>query len=459
MELVNPDTIFGLITPPGKGAVAVVRISGPKTLSILRVIALRYDDIISSPRLQVYTPVRGDEGILDYTLVTYFEENRSYTGEPSAEISLHASSFIIKSFLDNLVKLGARQSRAGEFTERAYLNGKLDLAQAEAVCDLINSETKAQAKASREQLEGRLSHAIDKLGEPLRDLLSEIEANIDFPEEEIDPKKPNEWVGILSKVSGELTTYIRSYEIGKILHDGALIVLAGVPNAGKSSLMNALLNEERAIVTSVPGTTRDSIEERIEIEGFLCRLVDTAGLASHDNAGRQIDEVEKIGIERSFNLIKKADLVLYLYDKTQNAESQISEFLKVKESNDNIIIVKTKADLVGSSVLHELSEYESIEISAKDSSSVDLLTTFIGQNFLKDRDNFPVIFTNQRHKDCLINALEGLNKSISSIKEQAHFELISFEIRAVLNTLSEIIGNTDTEDILGRIFSKFCIGK
>jgi len=448
----SDETIFALATPSGSGAIAVVRISGGRVRELSPKIIKQHSKRI--PRVQVYSAILADQEIIDYGLATFFEKDKSYTGEDSLEISLHCSQAVLKAFFSSLRKLSLREAAPGEFSKRAYLNGKLDLIQAEAVLDLIQAETLAQASAARLQLEGKLSKSVDDLAEPLRDLLAEIEANIDFPEEDINPSQVDEWKKQLVLVNHKLNEYVDSFTYGRILREGALIVLAGIPNAGKSSLMNALLRDERVIVTDIPGTTRDSIEERIELAGILCRLVDTAGITEDRSAGRAIDLVETIGIKKSRELIKKADLVLFLYDRTQNIDLQDQLLAELDQEGVNLQIIYTKEDLV-----KEQQDKKLLTFSTKDPASLrkleEELTTLVQQT----KTNGSVVFTNERHKNCLVSCQGKILKTLGGIDNSLPMELISFEIRDALSSLSEIVGNTDVENILGRIFSKFCIGK
>ena len=453
----NQDTIFALSTPSGSGALAIVRISGPRVLEISKSIVQKSEKLIRSPREQVYSAITIDGEVIDYALSTYFEEERSFTGEHSLELTVHCSRAILRALFQGLMGLNLRQATPGEFSKRAYLNGKLDLAQAEAVLDLINSETLSQVKAARSQLEGNLSKAVDELGEPLRDLLAEIEANIDFPEEDIEPSKSEEWGEVLDLVYRKLDQYISSFSFGKIIREGALIVLAGVPNAGKSSLMNAFLRDERVIVTNVPGTTRDAIEERIELDGILCRLVDTAGLAEDGDGGRVLDSPELLGIEKSKKYIKDADLVVFLFDRGQDPFEQKELLSKIKSLGKKVLLVYSKSDLFKVQPINN--DPVGINYSVSDAESLVELEKGISERLNSLDLGSDIIFTNERHRDCLLKAKNGVFCAKNGIIDGIPIDLVSFEVRAALASLSEIIGVTEIENILGRIFSKFCIGK
>jgi tRNA modification GTPase len=452
-EIENSDTIFALSTPSGKGAIALVRLSGPKIREISKNLIQQSEKLLKNPRMQIYSAILADSNVVDYGLATYFEKDKSYTGEESLEISLHCSNAILKTIFREFRRLELRQAEAGEFSKRAYLNGKLDLVQAEAVLDLINSETEAQSRAARFQLEGKLSKAVNDLGEPLRDLLAEIEANIDFPDEDISPAKSDEWLSVLENVKTVLTEYIKSFSFGKILREGALVVLAGIPNAGKSSLMNTILRDDRVIVTDIAGTTRDAIEEKVDFGGILCRLVDTAGIA--DGEEREIDKVEVLGIKKSKKLISDADLVIFLIDRGQEMTSQLNLLKEIHTQGKETVVVFSKNDLYS----NLKSEISGIDFSVEDKTSLIKLEEKILEKLNSSNTNSQILFTNERQRDCLVKAEEGILKSIQSIKDDLPIEITSFELREALSSLTEIVGSTDIENILGRIFSKFCIGK
>lgn len=450
------STIGALSTPQGLGAIAIVRLSGPEVKEFTLKICKKAELVLSSPRLQVYTPIYGPSGVLDYSLVTYFKGPDSYTGEDSLEVSLHASPYIVKEFLRFIYSLGVVPASPGEFTRRAYENGKLDLLQAEAVADLIHSESEAQARVARSQLEGKLSGVIDDLGEPLRNTLAEIEAYIDFPDEDINPDTSEAWKRSLSSSLLTLNKYIDSYSSGKLFREGISVTLCGVPNAGKSSLMNQLLKEDRAIVSATPGTTRDYIEEKIIIDGILVKLIDTAGLG--DNT-RVLDEPEQIGMQKSRKRIVSSDLVLFLVDPTSNLEPQKDLFKDLNLDIKKTLVLVNKLDLgKPSSDLGFISNFKKLEISASTGLGVDELKEEI-LKLIDFKDASQTLITTERQRDAFLQGREALDKAIKAIDANTPSEYVAFEVRDCLNAMTEIIGVSSTEDILGRIFSKFCIGK
>ncbi|HMO17732.1 MAG TPA: tRNA uridine-5-carboxymethylaminomethyl(34) synthesis GTPase MnmE [Oligoflexia bacterium] len=470
-------TIIALGTPPGKGAIAVLRISGSKTSSFIINTCKRSSKILTSPRSQVYTELGlfseestliSSNEIIDHVLACFFPSPNSFTGEDVLELSVHGSSLIIKEILNLALSLGIKLAEPGEFTKRAFLNGKMDLLQAEAVADIISAESKSQARIAREQLEGKLSRSIELLREPLLDLLAEIEAFIDFPEEDISPETEEGWIKRINEVEERIIQYLSSFTQGRILREGASLVLAGVPNAGKSSLMNRLLGEERAIVTSLPGTTRDRIEERVEIEGILVRLSDTAGIVS-GSFNRKIDLPEQLGIEKSWSSIASADIVLFLFDPGADYKSQSELLRDIKSSNDRIILLVTKIDINSDypDILKEFADFEIIGISSKTGEGIgDLrkriynsLTAFNGSSASKEGHVESALITSERHYQQLKELQSSVQSARTGILERHPSEYIAFEIRQGLNAVSEILGVTHVEDILDRIFSRFCIGK
>lgn len=459
--IASKDTIAAPITARGYAGVAVVRVSGDKTKDVISNLIQKAEDVFSKPRELIFSAVfnrlaETKNDVLDHCLAAFFPAPNSFTGEDILEINLHGSPFLVAKLLENLNALGVRMAQAGEFTQRAFLNGKIDLSQAEAVGDLIHAETEMQAKIAREQLGGKLSTAISELGEPLRDLLAEIEAYIDFPEEDISPLTYEQWLLGLNNSKEKIEQFLSSFRQGRITREGALVVLAGVPNAGKSSLLNRLLGEERAIVTPIPGTTRDSLEEIASINGYCIRFCDTAGLAREQD--REIDQVEKLGIERSWQKLEAAELVLYVFDVSADFKKQESVFNKVKEKNKNILLVANKIDL-GENKSFPL-DLPLSYISAKKSEGIEdlqkkIIETILGRNL----NSGALLISTRRHFEALKEAKTYLEQTILAVSKKTPSEFISADLRAALHALNDIIGVTHTEDILGRIFSKFCIGK
>ena len=454
------------MTARGQAGVAIVRISGTRTKAVVQQISPISARIFAEPRKVFFGPIyQGnwqDSELIDEGLIVFFPTPKSYTGEDVAEVHLHGSDYLVRTFLETLGSLGVRMARPGEFTERAYQHGKIDLSQAEAVADLIAAETALQARVAREQLSGKLSEAVTRLGEPLRDLLAEIEANIDFPEEDINPKTAAEWERILTEELAVVREYLATFRTGKICREGALVVLAGAPNAGKSSLLNRLLGEDRAIVTPLPGTTRDSIEEAAEIDGLRIRFCDTAGLL--DSIGsRTPDEVEKLGIERSWKKLEQADLCLYVFDSSAGWSGQETLFNEVKKRSANVLILANKVDLLHAGKRHKSGEGlpgPSVSISAKSGEGLEKLRSKIAEITAgPELRSASLLVTNQRHFDSLKWAADALEHAVNDLATGAPAEFVSVHIRAALGALEDIVGATPTEEILGRIFSKFCIGK
>jgi tRNA modification GTPase len=466
----SDDTIAAPITAPGQAGVAIVRVSGKKTRHILSAVSPIAAKIISAPRSLQYSAICSADAadatpaVLDHGLLTFFPEPRSFTGEDCLEINLHGSPFLVTQLMQVLTRHGARLARPGEFTERAFLNGKIDLCQAEAIADMIAAETELQAKVAREQLEGKLSQAVSDLGEPLRNLLAEIEASIDFPDEDISPLQYSQWSGVVSAVAGTVDGYLQSFSQGRLCREGALVVLAGLPNAGKSSLLNQLLGEDRAIVTDIPGTTRDSIEERSSLGGLCVRFCDTAGLLDSSSA-RSADPVEILGVERSWKKLKQADLVVYVVDAAESAtSSQQRPFFQIRESAPKLLVVANKSDIAPDGFAAVNNAFQAADrtlaVSAKTGAGLtELRQRIVGELLSGAAPAASLVISNQRHFEALRGSRQALTAALDALKNQTPSEFVAADIRAALHGLEEIIGSTPTEDILGRIFSKFCIGK
>ena len=467
------DTIAAPITPPGRGAIAVVRVSGPDTRAALSRILADASPLFAVPGRLVYSAVldaasESDSAVpcplLDHALAVFFAGPHSFTGEDCAEISLHGSPYLLRRLLEGLARAGVRSALPGEFSQRAFLNGKMDLSQAEAVADLIAAETEAQARAAREQLEGRLSRAVSDLAEPLRDLLAQIEAYIDFPEEDIEPLAIAEWRGVLERQAGIVAQYLDSFSAGRICREGANVVMVGVPNAGKSSLLNRIVGEERVIVSPVAGTTRDSIEEYVSFDGLFVRLWDTAGLVSEADADRAVDPIERAGIQQSWKRIRHADLVVYVFDVSKPFEAEVRLFAELAGSGRPVLVAANKIDLPGAvspALPAAYSAFPVLPVSAASGAGIPALKHGIAELLAgrEAREQGRVLITNRRHRDALEKAEESLTESLNGLLRSDPPELTALLIRSALGALEDIVGVTTTEDILGRIFSQFCIGK
>lgn len=450
----NPsaDTIVAVATPPGEGGIGVVRLSGPEAAEILAALFRpeRTADGFESHRLYHGTLVdpKSGEGI-DEVLVVRMQTPRSYTGEDVAEIHSHGSPVVLARVVELACAQGARRARAGEFTERAFLNGKIDLAQAEAVADLIAAKTDSARRQALETLGGRLSNRVRTLAERLRRALAHVEVNVDFTEEDIENPDLSAIATEVSGVRGELESLLASYRKGRLLRDGARVALVGAPNAGKSSLFNALLEEERALVFDEPGTTRDRLEEWCQIEGLPVRLIDTAGL-------REAAGVEGAGVELARRTIAEADLLLLISDGTVPLPE---ESRAVLDSGDaRVLWVTNKVDLPGVVV-----DERALGVSAKTGAGVPELGRAIIER-LSDGgsagEEAGATLTRERHREATARAVERLRRAEDLLLAQSDApELASVELRGALGELAEIAGETATEELLGLIFGEFCIGK
>jgi len=463
------DTIAAIATALGEGGISVIRISGPQAIQIASE-GFRSKQPLegASSHTAHYGSFRDPEGNnVDEVVVTIFREPNSFTGENVAEISCHGGPFVAKRILEALVKFGARHAEPGEFTKRAFLNGKLDLTQAEAVADIIRSRSDLAHRASYEQLRGRLSSEIAALRESLIHIIGLLEIELDFVEDGLEFVDRRKLMSLVDGASNQIWKLISSYRTGKIIRDGIRVVLAGAPNVGKSSLLNALLNEDRAIVTEVPGTTRDVIEESFVADGLAIRLIDTAGVRTTDH----IVEVE--GIKRSEHQIRNCDVLLLVLDRSRHLEEidllqsgRILAELKPSASIGKLIL--NKSDLPSQLTPAELDAVElfrglgRICVSALDNSGLDelrkALVSSIAEAGKWSREG-GVLVTHQRHHDALLRAQKNLGSVKESLEAGASNEFLAVDIRGALDSLGEIVGIVTTDDILNDIFSKFCIGK
>lgn len=458
MKMDNFDTIAAPATPLMESSISVIRISGTKAFEITeKVFRKKPGKEISlsvTPSHTVHFGIISDgEEIIDEVLVTVFKNPNSYTGEDVIEISSHGGVYITRKILSLLMKKGARNAEPGEFTKRAFLNGKLDLSQSEAVADLIKSQTESAHRSSLKQLEGSLSKFISEARHDLLNAISLVELELDFAEEDVEFLNKDELRNKISNLKEKLEKILSTYITGKIIRDGVNLVISGKPNSGKSSLFNFLLNSERAIVSDIPGTTRDYLEEKLIINGILFNLTDTAGIRLTE------DIIESEGVKRSFEKIEEADLNLYLIDSSSGEEEirKSLEYYKSKLNSEKTIVCFTKSDLKVSQIPDG---YLSISLFIPD--SIESLKKSMVKNYLestKIENKDDIILTNYRHKICIEQTIESLLKSIESIDSSMSGEYISLDLRNAISRLGEITGEFTNEEVLNNIFMKFCIGK
>ncbi len=449
------DTIAALSTAPGTGAIAVLRISGPATQAVMHAVAPQML-LTPQPREAVFVKLRDAEGPVDEGLLTFFPAPHSYTGEDVAEISVHGAPYIQQRMLEALLAAGARLAQPGEFTQRAFLNKKLDLSQAEAVADLIASGSKAAHKLALQQLRGGYSQQIEGLRDQLISLSALVELELDFGEEDVQFADRTELIRLLDEITNVCNRLIGSFRYGNAVKQGIPVAIVGAPNSGKSTLLNALLQEDRAIVSEIPGTTRDTVEETIQLGGVLFRFIDTAGIRNTQ------DTVEKLGIERSYKKAAAASIVVLLGDAgvlSEGAFRTQADMLRKRIGEGPVILpVLNKSDLVperqvkgGQEVLH---------ISAKKGAGLEQLKErFMAHVRALNTDGSDIVVTNARHVEALTNARTALLSARKGVEDGISGELLATDLRAAQYHLGAITGKITVEDLLGSIFSKFCIGK
>lgn len=451
------DTIAAISTPVGEGAIGIVRISGKDAVKIADAIFKSKKNKLPSS-FRSFTTHYGyvyDEGIIvDETLLTLMHAPKSYTKEDMVEISCHSGIVPLKKALGLVLKNGARLAEPGEFTKRAFLNGRIDLAQAEAVLDIIKSKTEASLRIAVGQLKGELSRRLNKIKDGLLESLANIEASIDFPEEDLEIISEAKIKDNLKSIKSELTKLLESAESGIILREGITCVICGKPNVGKSSLLNALLQRDRAIVTHIPGTTRDAIEEFANINGIPFKLVDTAGIAPTE------DIVEREGILRSREYLEQADLVLLVIDANGDITDEDKMLLDDTSGRPRIIVIN-KIDLPQNIKSAALGSEGAVKISAKFGDGIDELkkkmadTVWGGKIISSDG----AVITNLRQKVALTSTLKSVERTIGAVEDKLSPELIAVELKDALDSVGEIVGEIITDDLLDKIFSQFCIGK
>lgn len=445
------ETIVALATPPGVGAIGVIRLSGNKAIEITDTI-FKGKKLASQPShtLHFGKIMQGDT-VLDEVVVSLYKAPKSYTGEDVVEISGHGSQYILEQIINLCIANGAHMAKAGEFTQRAFLHGKLDLAQAEAVADLIASQSGAAQQAAMHNLRGGFSEELKLMREQLIQFSSLIELELDFSQEDVEFADRTQFYQLINNINTTAGKLADSFRLGNVIHNGVSVAIIGKPNAGKSTLLNALLNEERAIVSDIAGTTRDTIEETLNINGILFRLIDTAGIREHT-----ADVIESIGVQRSMDTMKRADVVVYLYDVNTTTQAEINEQVALFEKeNIKYLLVGNKIDTYTNTKQNDV-----IYISAKNKDNVNALKQALYKLVVDgDINTESTIITNARHYASLQEVLKSVADIRAGLDNHVASDLIALDIRRCLFYLGEITGEVTTEDKLDYIFSKFCIGK
>lgn len=451
------DTIVALATPPGVGAIGVIRLSGKNAFDIANLL-FAAKDLMNQKSHTIHVGMLSDEGLnIDEVVVSLFKGPKSYTGEDVIEIGCHGSPYVQQQIIGACIRKGARIAKPGEFTQRAFLNGKLDLTQAEAVADLIASNTAASQKTALHNIRGGFSIVLKELREQLIGFSALIELELDFSEEDVEFADRAKFDAIIQ--SAQITTQqlLESFQLGNVIKNGVTVAIIGKPNAGKSTLLNTLLNENRAIVSEIAGTTRDTIEEVINIKGILFRLIDTAGIRHNST-----DVIELVGIEKSLEKMQQADVILYIFDINEMESAELTERVREFEKlNKQFVLAGNKADIATIDVAEKFGVAQKIfSISAKNKMGIEqikdaLFDSTVGEIPVTEN----VVVTNARH----FSALQQVNQSLTDIKQGLDSgratDLVALDIRRCLHFISEITGDISNEDVLDFIFSKFCIGK
>jgi len=453
LHTLEDNTIIALSTPPGSGAIGVLRLSGVNAISVTNKFFHGSDLELSSGYTVHFGKLADEKGnIIDEVIVNLFVQPKSYTGEDLVEISCHGSSYIINEILRLFLRNGVKLARAGEFTMRAFMNGKMDLSQAEAVADLIASKTKNTHDIAMKQLKGGFSSEIKKLREKLMDFASLIELELDFSEEDVEFADRTKLKNLVNEIISLVTKLIESYKYGNVLKNGVPTVIIGRPNAGKSTLLNALLNEDRAIVSEIEGTTRDTIEEELNINGVIFRFIDTAGIREAK------DTIESLGIEKTLKKIKESALVIYIYDSNTTSAAEVQNDIEILNIDEiPTLLVANKIDVLQTT--QNIPENH-IQISAKNKENIHKLKEEIYNSSISNKiDMSGIIVTNERHYNLLQEAKISLKNVVAGLETQLPADLIAMDIRQASISLGEITGTITTDDLLGNIFGKFCIGK
>ena len=466
----KPTTICALATPPGNSAIAVIRVSGPDSIPVCEKIftpTTKHKKLSEEASHTIhFGKIKNESGIVDEVLLSIFHAPHSYTGEDSVEISCHGSQYIQQEIIGLLIDNGLHLAKAGEFTLRAFMNGKFDLSQAEAVADLIASHSKASHQLAINQMRGGFSNKIKELRKELLDFASLIELELDFSEEDVEFADRKDLEGLLTKLKSEIINLKGSFKLGNVMKNGIPVAIIGKPNVGKSTLLNAILNEEKALVSEIPGTTRDTIEDVLNINGTSFRFIDTAGLRESG------DKIENMGIERTYQKIDSAKVILYVFDVSTTNCTEIKETLKeFKEhishlpntvlKDKSFILIANKTDMLVEAPkgFKLMVEMDCMFISAKRKENINLIIDKLSTLVEKEKFEDLSIVSNLRHFEALSKSLEAIEEIEKGFQENLSSDLIAIDIKQVLHYLGEITGQVTTDEILGNIFSKFCVGK
>lgn len=466
------DTICAISTAQGMGAIAVIRLSGPKSFDICQAIfePAKEGKVLANQKANTihFGTIKDDTTSIDEVLISIFKAPHSFTGEEIAEIACHGSPFIQQQVLQLLIRNGARLATPGEFTQRAFLSGKMDLSQAEAVADLIASRSEAARRVALQQMKGGFSNELINLRAQLLNFITLVELELDFSEEDVEFADRSQLTNLVNDISALLSKLVNSFSLGNAIKNGIPVAIVGHTNAGKSTLLNTLLHEDRAIVSDIHGTTRDVIEDTINIEGITFRFIDTAGIRN------TADKIESLGIERTYSKISKAQIVLLMLDvndpdeKIHEAISDIKS--RMDDEHQQLIVVVNKTDLLEDAIVEkrfkeeafrELTDTDAIvPISAKSHTNIEALTSELLKTVnLAALDNDEVIVTNARHYEALQNSLESIQRVADGLSSGISGDFLAQDIREVLHFLGEITGQINTDEVLGNIFKNFCIGK
>ena len=452
------STICALSTPQGAGAIAVIRVSGSEAFPIVAKLMKTGDKFCAAEANQaMLAGIYDGSQLIDQVVITKFVPPHSYTGEDVVEISCHGSFYIRQKIMALLLQKGCRSAQPGEFTMRAFLNGRMDLPQAEAVADLIESQSEMAHKLAVNQLKGNVSHKLADLRNQLVDLASLMELELDFSEEDVEFADRQRLKELLAVVKGEVQALIRSFKLGNSLKNGIPVAIVGSPNVGKSTLLNALVDEERAIVSDIPGTTRDTVEETFNLEGLTFRFIDTAGIRESDN------EIEKFGIERSFQAMEKAEIVLYVFDIEKETPNQaLAALQEVDKLEKHILLLANKCDKLADEVpsgVQRVGDYDLLYISAKKQEHLNELKQWLVQSVHVADISDNTLLTNARHYDSMLQIERSIEAIEQGMAAGLSTDLLAVDVRAALDALGEVTGTIVTDELLNNIFGRFCIGK